>query len=147
MTGFRAATRIASALATTAIVLETHDLARKHAKRGFGQASADKFVRDQIGASKINCESSRYSEIKDFIKDADISDRFVEAGGGIAGYARGAFESLKRNAPTLGFAALGLIVRSRPMMTIALAGMGISMIFDTVMNASNIFERTDYLDN
>ena len=45
-------TKSASALGLASIALEAHDMGKRCARRGKAQASADKFVSDNIGASK-----------------------------------------------------------------------------------------------
>jgi len=146
MTMFSVGTKIASTLGIVSIALEAHDIARRNAKKSMAQASADKFVSDQINATKLNNDSAKHSAIKKFLQNADFSDRVLEVGGAVGGYLSGIGKCLKNNIFTAGFGMLGLFAKSRPMQAIALAGMGISILFDTIVNATGIFEKSDYLD-
>lgn len=146
MTMFSIGTKAASALGITSIALEAHDIAKRNAKKSMAQASADKFVSDQIGAMKLNDDSAKHGAIKKFFQNLDITDRFLEVGGAVGGYLSGIGKCLKNNIFTVGFGALGLFAKSRPVQIIALAGMGISILFDTIVNATSMFEKTDYLD-
>ncbi len=147
MTLYGFGTKTASCLGLASVLVEAHDMGKRSAKRGKAQASADKFVRDRIGASKLNTDSEKHSEIKEAIEHGDFTDKFSEIGGFIGGYLSGAGKCIKNNLPTVGFGALGLFTKSKAMRTIALLGMGISMLLDTIMNATNLFERKDYLDD
>ena len=146
MTAFNVGIKVASALAITATVLEAHDIAKRNSKRTMSQVSADKYVNDQIGSMKLNEDSAKHGAIKKFFQNLDTTDRIMEAGGAIGGYLSGAGKCIKNNILTIAFAALGLLAKSKPTQIIALAGMGISILFDTIVNATNLFEKTDYLD-
>ncbi len=146
MTMFSVGTKIASTLGVASIALEAHDIAKRNSKKSMAQASADKFVSDQIGGMKLNEDSAKHGAIKKFFQNLDITDRFLEVGGAVGGYLSGAGKCLKNNIFTVGFGALGMFTKSKPVQVIALAGMGISILFDTIVNATNIFEKTDYLD-
>lgn len=146
MTAFKVGTKVASALGITAIALEAHDIAKRNSKRTMSQVSADKYVSDQIGAMKLNEDSARHGAVKKFFQNLDITDRAMEVGGAVSGYLSGIGKCIKNNIFTVGFGALGLLAKSKPVQIIALAGMGISILFDTIVNATNLFEKTDYLD-
>ncbi len=146
MTMFTVGAKAASALGVAAIAFEAHDIAKRNSRKSMAQASADKFVNDQINASKLNSDSARHGAIKKFLQNLDISDKFLEVGGAVGGYLSGIGKCLKNNIFTVGFGALGLLAKSRPIQAIALAGMGISILFDTIINATGIFEKSDYLD-
>jgi len=143
---FNVATKAASGLAIASVVIEGHDIGKRASKRGMAQASADKFVSDEIGASKLNCDSPKHSVIKDFIKNFDFTDRLCEIGGSIGGYFSGLGKCFKNNIFTVAFASLGLIAKSKPAKVVALAGMACSILFDTIINATSLFDRKDYLD-
>ncbi len=147
MTIYGFGTKTASALGLASVLVEAHDMGKRNARKGKAQASADKFVRDQIGASKLNTDSQKHNEIKEYIEHVDFTDKLSEMGGFIGGYLSGAGQCIKDNCFTVGFGALGLFAKSKAMRTIALLGMGISMLFDTITNATNLFERKDYLDD
>ncbi len=146
MTMFSVGTKVASALGVASIALEAHDIAKRNATKSRAQASADKFVNDQIGAMKLNEDSAKHGAIKKFFQNLDITDRFLEVGGAVGGYLSGIGRCVKNNIFTVGFGALGLFAKNRVLQTIALAGMGISILFDTIVNATGMFEKSDYLD-
>lgn len=147
MTLYGLGTKSASALGLASIALEAHDMGKRCARRGKAQASADKFVSDNIGASKLNTESSKHNEIKKYMEHADTTDKLSEIGGFIGGYLSGVANCLKNNCFTAGFGTIGLFAKSKAMQTIALIGMGASILFDTITNATNLFERKDYIDD
>ena len=140
-------TKAASALGLASVIIEAHDMGKKSAHKGKAQASADKFVRDQIGASKLNIDSEKHNQIKEFTEHADIDDKFIEAGGFIGGYLSGFARCIKNNIMTVGFGTLGMFAKSKAMRTIALIGMGASILFDTLINATSLFEKKNYLDD
>lgn len=140
-------TKTASALGLASVIIEAHDMGKREARKGKAQASADKFVRDEISASKLNTDSSKHNEIKKFTEHADVSDKFVEFGGLVGGYLSGIAKCVKNNCFTLGFGTMGMFAKSKAMRTIALIGMGASILFDTITNATSLFERKDYLDD
>lgn len=140
-------TKTASALGLASVIIEAHDMGKRGVRKGKAQASADKFVRDQIGASKLNTDSDKHNAIKEFTEHADISDKFVEFGGMAGGYLSGFAKCLKNNIFTVGFGTLCMFAKSKAIRTIALIGMGASILFDTITNATSLFERKDYLDN
>ncbi len=147
MTIYGFGTKTASALGLASVLVEAHDAGKRSARRGKSQASADKFVRDQIGASKLNTDSEKHNEIKEYIENGNITDKFSEITGYIGGYLSGAGKCIRNNCFTVGFGALGMFAKSKAVQTVALLGMGISILFDTIMNATNLFERKDYLDD
>lgn len=146
MTIYGFGTKTASVLGLASIAVEAHNMGKRSARKGMAQASADKFVSDSIGSSKLNTESEKHNEIKKYLEHADVSDRFVEIGGFAGGYLSGVSKCLKNNFLTAGFGTIGLFAKSKGMQTIALIGMGASILFDTITNATNLFEKKDYLD-
>ncbi len=139
-------TKIASALGMSAIALEAHSNGKRVSKNSGATARTDKFVRDSIGASKLEYVSSRHNATKSFIANADISDRILEFGGKIRGYVSGFGKTVWNNIFTVAFGAVGLTAKSKPAKIIALIGLGLSLGIDTILNGTNLFERKDYLD-
>ncbi len=140
------ATKAASTLGLASVVIEAHSMGKRRSKNCGAQASADKFVRDEIGASKLNYPSAKHAATKKFFADNDFTDKLYEIGGRIGGYFSGIGECIKNNIFTVGFGTMGLIAKSKTAKTIALVGMAASLIFDTIVNGTSIFERKDYLD-
>lgn len=146
MNTFNAATKIASALGLASVAIEGHDMAKRTARRSGAKASTDKFLRDEIGASKLNHESIKHSASKDFFADGNVTDKFHEVFGTIGGYISGFAKCAWNNIFTIAFGAVGLIAKSKPVKTTALLGMGLSILVDTLFNGTSLFERKDYLD-
>lgn len=136
----------ASILGLGSVTLEAHSRGKLEAKKGQGKASSNKYVRDAIGASKLNSPSEKHAAIKDFIANGDITDKFHEIGGTIGGYFSGIGKTLWNNIFTTAFALMTLTVKSKMAKTIGLIGMGLSILFDTIVNGTSLFERKDYLD-
>lgn len=141
-----AGTKIASTLGIAAIALEAHDGGKRLSRKSGAQAQADKFVKDSIGASKLDYVSSRHDATKTFLANSDITDKALEIGGKIGGYFTGVAKSLWQNIFTLAFATVGLAAKSKPVRIVALAGMGLSLLTDTILHGTSLFERKDYLD-
>lgn len=146
MNAFNVATKAASALGLASIVIEGHDMAKRTARRSGAKASADKFVRDEIGASKLNHDSAKHSNSKEFFANGDITDKFHEVFGTIGGYISGFAKCAWNNIFTVAFGAVGLIAKSKGVKSAALIGMGLSILTDTIINGTSLFERKDYLD-
>ena len=140
------ATKTASVLGLASIAIEAHDLGKRHSRNCGARASADKFVRDEIGASKLNYPSAKHAASKKFFANCDFTDKLFEIGGRVGGYFLGIGECIKNNIFTVAFSAMGLIAKTKPTKIIALIGMAASLIFDTVLNGTSIFEKKDYLD-
>lgn len=139
-------TKIASALGLASIVLEGHQLGKIASRKTSGEVSADKFIKDEIGASKSNTGSPRHAATKDFIANCDILDNLYTVGAKIGGYAKGFLSCCWNNIFTVAFGMLGISAKSRAGKTIALIGLGTSMLYDFIVNGTNIFERKDYLE-
>jgi len=147
MTIYGFGTKTASLLGIASVALEAHDMGKRSAQRGKAQASADKYVSDNIGASKLNTDSEKHNSIKKYLEHADFTDKLAEIGGFVGGYLSGVAKCLKNNCFTVGFGTIGLFAKSKAAQTIALIGMGASILFDTITNATSLFERKNYLDD
>lgn len=139
-------TKIASALGLASIVLEGHQMGKIASRKTSGEASADKFIKDEIGASKSNTESPKHAATKDFIAKCDILDNLYTTGSKISGYAKGFLSCCWNNIFTVAFGMLGITAKSKVTRSIALIGLGASMLYDFIVNGTNIFERKDYLE-
>lgn len=143
---FNAGTKIASTLGLASIVIEAHSMGKTASRKTAGQVSADKYVQDSIAASKMNTTSVKHNASKKFLEHSDMVDRIYTTGGKIGGYIKGFASCLWNNIFTVAFGTIALAAKSKTANAIALAGMGISMLYDFIVNGTNLFERKDYLD-
>ena len=146
MNAFNIATKAASALGLASVAIEAHDMGKRAARRGGAKASADKFVRDEIGASKLNTDSLKHAQTKEFFANGDVTDKFHEFFGTMGGYVSGFTKGVWNNIFTVAFGAVGLAAKSKNVKTASLIGMGASILIDTLFNGTSLFERKDYLD-
>lgn len=143
---FNIGTTAASVLGLGSIAIDAHSRGKLEARKGQGKATSDKYVRDMIGASKLNDVSEKHAAIKDFIADGNVTDKFHEFGGAVGGYFSGVGKTLWNNIFTTAFGLTALAAKSKIVKTGALIGMGISMVIDTIVNGTSLFDRKDYLD-
>lgn len=136
----------ASVLGLGSVVLDAHSRGKLEARKGQGKATSDKYVRDAIGASKLNNVSEKDAVTKDFIANGDITDKFQEFGGMIGGYFSGVGKTIWNNIFTTAFALTVLAAKSKIVKTCGLIGMGVSILIGTIVNGTSLFERKDYLD-
>ena len=152
-------------VANSVAILSLASSAIEAGKKGFKKADscaktsvAVKDIQDYTGDSLLNKPSEKYNAMKEIVRNNDVSSGWQAIKGGVLGFVKGAFNVVKDNIVSVGFAILTLAANgknpdtgkitklSKGIKTVGVIGCGASMAWDFIKNGTNLFTKKDVIE-
>ncbi len=138
-------TKGAGVLAALSVLSESNSIGVLEAEEKSKVYEADKAVRLGIGTGKLNYQSPKYNKIKEFIYN-NCPYGVGKVWNGFKGYLEGFMTGAVNNIATLGFSALAIVSKHKPVKIASLVGLLGSIGFNFLQHGTNLFEKTDQLE-
>ena len=143
---FNFVTNTMAALSLGSTALEAGKMGVKKAKANARTEVAIKDIRDYSGDAVLNKESEKYDAMKQIVRDGDVSVGLYSVKGALTGFFEGAWNGLKDNFVSAGFAILTLVAKSKTVKTIGAIGCGLATAWDFIANGTNLFANKDTIE-
>lgn len=138
--------KTAGGLSMGAALVDIHKTAMKYSNQELAKTSANIVISNSIGAQKSDTFSYKDAVRKNWLSEKNLLATQKEFMGRIKGYFKGVLKTAPRYIPNFVLGIIGLTTKSKTIGKLSAIGLAAVEIYDYIMHATNITQRTDNLN-